>query len=103
MWGSVKNRSPTDPRHPPTASQALIKEGRFFSPSLHTITINQEKRMSGFDSFTLPDELGKSVEKFNKIFFPYKPLNKQKYKEKITAVGKDLYDPYTSYICIETL
>lgn len=73
MWGSVNNRPPTDPRHPPTASQVVSKEG-FFPPIAprDTITINQEKRMSVFDSFTLPDELGKSktIEKqFNEIFF----------------------------------
>lgn len=41
------------------------KKGRFLSPSLPSdrISDSQENRMSIFDSFTLPDELSKSVEK----------------------------------------
>lgn len=37
--------------------------------------------MSVFNSFTFPDELDKTVEKIiqQNIFFPYMPLNKQKY------------------------
>lgn len=54
---------------PSSSSNSLPRahQGReiFFPPSLQrdTITINQEKRMSGFDSFALPDQLGKIVEK----------------------------------------
>lgn len=47
--------------------------------------------MPVFDSFTFPDKLSKSVEKlFNKIFFLYELPNKQKYKEKSTAIEKEL-------------
>lgn len=64
-WGSVKNRPPTDSCHPSTASQVSSRKKDFFPPSLQRdkITINQEKGMSVFDSFTLPSELGKIVEK----------------------------------------
>lgn len=66
--GSVKHRPPTDHHHPPTASQhggKKQKERSFLSPLLQSdkIAVSQEKGMPIFGSFTLPDELGKSVEK----------------------------------------